>query len=106
MAEPALSLAEWFSAAVAAILAGLTGAMGWFNRTKKHMHARLATVEGKMEGHILDSTTKHGDHQTKIAVLETCQENTARQLEQLNETTNDVNKKLDALISKFVDARG
>ena len=36
----------------------------------------------------------HADHNTDLAVLKTCQENTEQRLNEINETTRDTNQSL------------
>ena len=40
---------------------------------------------------------KHAVHDTDIAVVKTCQENTSEQLAKINETTRDTNENLKEL---------
>lgn len=87
MADPTkLDFADWFSVVAAGILSGVGGAMAWFNSSKKELYRRVADMECTMNGHV-----------THLAVLETCQENTQKRLEEIVETTRDTNMNLKEL---------
>ena len=94
MADPTkLDFADWFALVATAILSGIGGAMGWFSASKRRMHDRITGVETAMrEWH-----EKHADHTTEIAVMKSCQENTAERLETINQTTRDTNESLKEL---------
>lgn len=62
------------------------GAMKWLN-------GRLNSIEGTLYG------DHHGDgHDTKIAVIKSCQENTVKGLDEIKESMRDNNIKLDKLL--------
>ena len=95
MADPSkLDFSDWFAVAVAAIISGMAGAMGWFSSTTRKFDERIMGVEAEM--HKWDA--KHAVHSTDLAVVKTCQENTAERLAEITEATHDTNHKLDRLI--------
>jgi hypothetical protein len=85
--------ADWFSVVATAILSGVGGAMAWFNSTKKEINRRLESVEDSMSG-----------HDTNLAVLQTCQENTEKRLDEIGETTRDTNQSLKDLSQTMTQA--
>lgn len=94
MADPTkLDFADWFSVVGTAIVSGIGGAMAWFSSSKRRMHGRINSLEAAM----ILWNEKHAVHTTEIAVVQTCQENTAKQLELINETTRDTNASIKEL---------
>ncbi len=85
-------LGDWISVIGAALVAGVGGAMAWFNGVKHHLEARMGRTEETVN-----------DHETKLAVVRTCQENTAERLQAIESATHETNNKLDRLIERFVD---
>ena len=84
MADPnKLDFADWFSIVGTAIISGIGGAMAWFASSKRELQRRLTLVEDEMNG-----------HKTNLAVLQTCQENTEKRLDEIGETTRDTNQSL------------
>lgn len=101
MADPSkLDFSDWFAVAVAALISGVGGAMAWFSASTTRMTTRLDTMEADME----QWDQKHATHDTDIAVVKTCQENTARQLEEIRVTTRDTNENLKALSQTVTQA--
>jgi hypothetical protein len=94
VADPSkLDFSDWFSVVVASLLTGMGGAMAWFSGSKRRMHTKIAVVEEAMSlWH-----ERHAKHSTDIAVIQTCQENTAQQLEAISVTTRDTNENLKEL---------
>ena len=80
------------------VVSGILGAMGWFRYKHAELYTRLKVVEELMSTHVLESTKDYGHHDTQIAVIQTCQEETKRRLEGIEENTRDTNSKLDTLI--------
>lgn len=94
MADPSrLDITDWFAVVAGGILSGLGSAFVWFSNSKRRIHDRLTTVEHTMTGW----SDKHAQHTTDIAVIETCAQNTAKQLEAISLTTRDTNEKLECL---------
>lgn len=94
MADPTkFDFADWFSVVATALLSGVGGAMAWFNSTKKDIHRRLHSMETSMT-----------DHHTNLAVLQTCQENTEKRLDEIGETTRDTNQSLKELSQMMTQA--
>jgi hypothetical protein len=94
VADPTkLDFADWFSVVVAAIVSGVGAAMAWFSGSKRRIHGKIADVEAAMTLW----NDRHAKHSTDIAVIETCQENTAKQLESISLTTRDTNENLKEL---------
>ena len=60
--------------------------MGWIKSGKKEVHDRLVKLEKDM-----------GEHETRLAVAQTCQQNTAERLSEIKETTIDTNSKVENL---------
>jgi ABC-type nickel/cobalt efflux system permease component RcnA len=94
VADPSkLDFSDWFAVVSAALVSGVGAAMAWFSAGKNRMNARLDFLEADMR----QWDQKHADHTTEIAVVQTCQENTARQLEEIGITTRDTNENLKEL---------
>ena len=85
--SPGLDLGNWV---LELLTAAVIAAMGWivaaFNRSKHQIEARVDALERDT-----------GTHDTRLAVAQTCQENTERRLTEIKETTKDTNEKLDTL---------
>jgi len=92
--DQGLTIGEWLTVGAASLIAGIGGAMSWFNGTKKDLIQRMNELESKQE----DITMLHNDHQTQLAVVKSCQENTRMTLDELKETARDVNQKLDQVL--------
>jgi hypothetical protein len=86
-----LELIGWL---FAGSLAGVTAAAGWFQHSKRKLYDRIEAMEKKIES-LKDD---HGEHVERMIRVETCQENTSKELSAINTTTRDTNKKLDKLI--------
>lgn len=95
MADPrgGLDLSDYVSLAVTAIIAGMGGAVGFFRNSNKKRDDRLDAMEKEMK----EWDKLHAEHNTELAVVKTCQQNTAERLEKIDETTHDTNAKLDKL---------
>jgi len=94
VADPSkLDLSDWISIIGSSIIAGVGGAMAWFNGSKNKLHARLDFLEADMR----KWDESHADHSTQIAVLTNCQDNTEKSLVQIKETTRDTNESIKDL---------
>jgi len=94
VADPSkLDLSDWVSIIGSSCIAGVGAAMAWFNGSKNKLHARLDFLEADMR----KWDESHAKHSTEIAVVQTCQENTAMQLEAIGLTTRDTNENLKEL---------
>lgn len=94
MADPTrLDFADWFSVVATAIVSGIGGAMAWFASSKRDLYKKFAALEDNMKGF----DAMHADHNTSLAVLQTCQRNTEERLEAIVETTHDTNQSLKEL---------
>ena len=89
-----ISLGEYLSVGAAAVVAGVAGAMAWFNGEKKTLVARMEALEGTQD----EWNDKAGEHHTQLAVLKACQENTAASLIKLEQAAVNVTNKLDAVL--------
>lgn len=99
MADPSkLDFSDWFAVAVAAIVSGMVGAMGWFSSTSRKLDERIMGVEAEMR----EWDAKQAAHSTDLAVVKTCQENTAERLAEITEATHATNHKLDRLIDALL----
>jgi septal ring factor EnvC (AmiA/AmiB activator) len=103
VADPSkFDLSDWFSVIVTSIasgiVAGITSAMGWFRRTKLDMYDRITLVEGEMR----DWNESHAKHETQLAVMQTCQQNTEERLDAIDRTTRDTNQNLQELSKTIV----
>ena len=97
MADHKLDLDDWFAVVVAALVSGVGGAMAWFNSSKRKMHERIDLLESNMR----EWDDRHADHNTQLAVLTTCQSNTVKQLEQISESTLEINRDVKALAERI-----
>lgn len=88
-----LDIGDWVGLAGTALLAGIGGAMAWFRTSTAKLHARMQTVEDEMK----EWDRLHAAHTTQLAVVETCQQNTAERLGKIDETTRDTNAKIEHL---------
>lgn len=95
MADPqqSLSLGEWFAAIVACILAGIGGAMTWFNGEKKMLRGKMHTLENSMVAWNLAQSEQRQKH----AVLEQRHENIEGKLGDIKEYCERLDSKMDAL---------
>ena len=100
MADPSkMDLSDWISIIGSSIIAGIGGAMAWFNGSKNKLHARLDFLEADMR----KWDESHADHTTQLAVLTNCQDNTEKSLVQIKETTRDTNTALKELSKTMTD---
>ena len=83
---------------------GIGSAMLWSRYQYTKFHTRLEKAEARMQAHVLDNAKDYATHATQIAVMQTCQEDTKRRLEGIEENTTDTNKKLDQLIRDVLQA--
>lgn len=90
-------MGEWLAVTVTSSIAGMGGAMAWFNKSKQELHTRMTEMECKMEGF----TEMHAEHNTQLAVIENCQMNTASTLFELKGLHADMNKKLDDVLKEI-----
>ena len=87
MAGPSsIDQSDWLTAAVALIIASFGWLMGWMRTRKKEVDDRFVKLEKDMS-----------EHDKCLAVVQTCQVNTAERLVEIKETTADNNAKLDRL---------
>jgi hypothetical protein len=94
VADPSkFDLSDWISIIGASALSGIGAAMAWFNSSKNRLNARLDFVEADMR----KWDESHAGHTTEIAIVKTCQENTAERLEIINQTTRDTNENMKEL---------
>lgn len=94
MADPSrLDYSDWLSIVGASVVSGIGAAMAWFNSSKNRLNARLDFVEADMR----KWDESHAQHTTEIAIVKTCQENTAERLEAINQTTRDTNENVKEL---------
>lgn len=96
-------------AIVTGVVAGIGSAMVWFKGSKIRIYGRLEKAEGKMEllerelhsrVDVVERT--HSEHNVRMERVETCQENTARELANINIATRDIVKKVDQLVLVIV----
>ena len=98
MADPQkLDVGDW-AAVVALVSAGVGSVMAWFRRGNQSRDARISLLEGTVYG-----GPGQAGHETQLAVIRTCQENTNRNLEELKDTTKDTNEKVSELSERLMD---
>ncbi len=94
---PPVEWGEWvtviFASVLASILAGLGSAMAWFRSEKRALRKDMAGIGMRMDTY----DKSHADHSTEIAVMKTCQENTADRLETIMKTLDRLHDKLDSM---------
>jgi hypothetical protein len=120
---------EYIGIAATAFIAGFGGAAKYFSSYEEKVNVKVDAlgkdVKDMMTQHKLDVhdrlqqlgerideseclandfQDKLGDQQTKLAVVESCQENTALQLGQIQRVTGDTNLKLDGLIRTLLES--
>lgn len=88
-----LDFGDYLAAAVVSVIAGVSGAMAWFNNSRQHIYDRLITVETNMK----EWDKLNAAHNVQLERVKTCQENTARQLELIQQSTRDTNRGLAEL---------
>jgi hypothetical protein len=94
VADPSkLDFSDWFSVVATSLVAGMGAALGFFRTSNNKRDTRIRQVEDAMR----QWDERHATHTTDIAVIETCQENTAKQLEAIGVTTRDTNENLKEL---------
>lgn len=75
--------------------AGGTVFLGWaLSVMRRNRDAAHQVVESRLK----ELETVKSDHVTQLAVLRTCQENTAERLDSIDAVSRDTNMKLDSLI--------
>ena len=89
-----LDLGDWLSLIAGGVLSGIGGAMAWFRGEKKLIYARMEKLEGDMQCY----TEGHRAHTTQLAVIESCQRNTERRLDELTEMGHLALDKLDTIL--------
>ena len=99
MNEPAVTPAEWLALVVTSGIAGMGGAMAWFSKHRSEMEKRMSDIDGP-KGRMACYEEMHAEVDKKVAVVETCQENTAATLLELKALHRDMNLKLDRLLEK------
>lgn len=83
-----LGLGDWAMEIAGGLLVALgVGGMTMFSNAKAKVDARLTRLEDW-----------HHDKITQLAAVQTCQQNTAERLENIDTVTRDTNMKLDNLI--------
>lgn len=91
-----IDLGTW---ALELLTAGAVAVLGWalsvVNRSKHAMEARVDQLEHDI-----------GEHDTRLAVVQTCQLNTAERLNEIKADTHDTNAKLDRLIDAILKKDG
>lgn len=94
MANPVgLDTGDWIGLIVTCLIAGAGGAMAFFRRGTQKLNDRIDLVEEDMK----EWDKLHAEHNTQLAVVKTCQENTQERLEQIDETTRDTNQSIKDL---------
>ena len=86
--------------AVTSMLAGMGGAMAWFNKSKQELLTRMTNIDGP-KGRMACYEESHALLDKQIAVVETCQENTANTLVELKALHKDMNRKLDDVLKEI-----
>lgn len=88
-----LDLGNWaLELLTAAAVAILGWALAMVNRGKQQMEAKVENLERET-----------ANHKTQLAVLKTCQVNTAERLTEIKTATHDTNDKLDQLAATVTD---
>jgi hypothetical protein len=98
--EPQVTPGEWLAIAVTSGVAGIAGAMSWFGKAKRELQLRMAQIDGP-DGRMAVYESQHASLDKQIAIIETCQENTAETLHELKGLHADMNKKLDDVLKEI-----
>ena len=95
MSDPqnSLSIGEWFAAIVACVLAGMGGAMTWFNGEKKALRAKMHGIENDMAGW----TMAQSETRRKHDLLEQRHDNIECDLSDIKKYCEKLDVKMDAL---------
>lgn len=93
---PGFDWGEWVTIITASvfgsILAGIGAAMAWFRGEKKQLRSDMTALSQRMG----EYDDKHAAHATEIAVIQTCQQSTEKQLEVIARALEKIFDKLDA----------
>ena len=100
MSEPSVTPGEWLALVVTSMLAGMGSAMAWFSNSKKELNTRMTNIDGP-QGRMACYEESHALLDKQIAVVETCQENTANTLVELKGLHKDMNQKLDDVLKEI-----
>ena len=94
MSDPqGLSMGEWFATLVASILAGMGGAMAWFNGEKKSLRAKMHTLGSDMAAWSIQQALQS----QKLAVMEEKHLNIDGKLCDIKDDCEKLDRKLDDL---------
>lgn len=101
MRDPqAIDWGEWvtviFASILASVLAGIGSAMAWFRAEKRALRGEMHGLTERM--HEYDE--RHAAHESELAVIQTCQENTADRLKEIVKALDRIHDKLDVIQSK------
>ena len=114
------SIVEWLGLAATVFVFGFGGAAAWFLRHERDVMATIVEHKKAVQERIEEAEKRlqqaecqaddvqervHG-HETKLAVVAACQENTSKHLDQIHRVTGDINSKLDGLIKTLLEERG
>jgi hypothetical protein len=70
-----LDISDYFAAIVAAGVAGIGGAMAWFNNSKKDLNKRMNDFNDRLDDHFTQDEERHREHSVGLATMQTNQEN-------------------------------
>lgn len=92
-----LELLEWVKVLGATVATAIGSVWGWWKATKSAIYARIDESEDTMSTSIESLRHTQNGHHTKIAVLETQQQNSHQRLESINEDTQAIRSQLNEL---------
>lgn len=93
-----LELLEWIKVLAATAATAIGSVWGWWKGTKSAIYARIDEAEHTMSTSLDSLRHTQNGHHTKIAVLETQQQNSHQQLQSIHEDTKDIREKVDQLV--------
>ena len=73
--------------------------MAWFRRITKPYNERVRALEAQVELH----KDRHAEHETQLAVIHTNQDHMSNRLDEIRETTQDTNKKIDGVAGTLTE---
>ncbi len=104
-----LDISDWFAAIVTGIIAGIGGAMAWFNGSKRDLNARMGEIDDKLEKHEKLDADRHETQMIAMTTVQLNEQFTRKTLqsvqEQIKESAEqgaqEVSKMFEILLNEF-----
>jgi len=115
MSDPSkIDISDYFAAAVAATLAGIGGAMTWFNSTKRNLNDRMTSQAERLEEHVRENEERHHAHTLAINTVTLNQEHMHERLDEIKVQIREsamngaelVNEQMKAILNEVRKMKG